>query len=388
MSRADESSVLGYSQLSPQSVLERRKILPYLGSERYSPRSLKYMAATTGKKRTSSKTKAMKKGASKLRAPIAMAHRRTTGLPSIDGNPYLPGGCVRIRHREYIAEMPGTSDGTFSVQGFSINPGIQATFPWLCSVAQNFEEYVFKKLHFAYETEQSTTAPGSLLMMVDYDAADAQPTSKTEIMAHRGATRTPIWGDTTFIATASDLFKTRRLYIRTGSLGPNLDIKTYDVGNFFVACQGTNTAGNLGELYVEYDVELYVPQLTPAVLKSAKLVSGSGISAAAPLGSDPVTSGDLPVVWSGSTLTVSTVGSYLVHMQLNYTGTGSGPGVSGSGTATVTTIQTNYGAGQSSTLLLVVVASPGQTLSLSVSLGAAVLTAGVLRVSNYQASLS
>jgi hypothetical protein len=52
-------------------------------------------------------------------------------------------------------------------------------------------------------------------------------------------------------------------YVRSAGVPANTDIKTYDVGRFYVATSNTpSSPTTLGELYVTYEIELITPQLS------------------------------------------------------------------------------------------------------------------------------
>lgn len=170
-----------------------------------------------------------------------------------------PSG-VRIRHREFIWDITATNP--FEFDEFDVNPGITATFPWLAAIASRFESYRFHSLKFIYEPAVSTSASGAVMMAIDYDASDAGPANKTTLMSYKDAARAAPWDHCEFVASSDDLHKLKTHYVRSGVV-PNTDIKTYDVGKLYVATQGQDATWNnlVGELYVEYDVELLTPQL-------------------------------------------------------------------------------------------------------------------------------
>lgn len=178
-----------------------------------------------------------------------------------------------VTHREYIQDVTA-ADANFRNNTLSVNPGLATTFPWLSAIAGRFESYLFRRLHFIYEPICPTTTPGAVMMAVDYDAADSAPTSKVVLMAYRGAVRSAPWNITRFDATRGDLrkFGVQR-FVRTTSNPANTDLKTYDVGNFQIATQNTpGTPTTLGELYVEYEVEFYTPQIPTSVVRSQRNV--------------------------------------------------------------------------------------------------------------------
>jgi len=194
----------------------------------------------------------------KVFAPVAIGRVRKMTKPQIRS---LIGSDARIsvRHREYLGEITSTGTGFTNFQ-FPCNPGQAATFPWLSVLAANYEFYRFKNLKFCFETEASTATAGSVMLAIDYDASDAAPVSKTELMSYLGAVRTPPYEEADFTADSKDLKKiVNNHVVRLGAVPANTDIKSYDVGTFNIAISGI-AAGVVGELYVEYECELETPQ--------------------------------------------------------------------------------------------------------------------------------
>lgn len=225
-----------------------------------------------------------------------------------------------ITHREFLGDLVGST--AFNVTQYSINPGLLSSFPWLGQMGNNWESYLFKRLEYYYETSSPTNTSGSVMMAVDFDAADAAPTSKVQMMTYEYAVRSSTWEECEYLAHTLNLekFGVQR-YTRGGNLASNLDIKTYDVGNLFVATSGqADSTTVIGEIYVEYTVEFYTPQSNPAAVilaNSAKIASGGSVSKGAPFGTSPTVYGGLPVtISSGNTMTFDQIGQYLIEIQL------------------------------------------------------------------------
>jgi hypothetical protein len=203
-------------------------------------------------------------------APTAMSLVTKTRAPTIKTT---NRGFVVI-HREFIQDVTA-ADSNFRNTTFSVNPGLATTFPWLSAIAGRYESYLFRRLHFIYEPICPTTTPGAVMMAVDYDASDTAPTSKVVLMAYRGAVRSAPWNITRFDASRGDLrkFGVQR-YVRTAAVPANTDVKTYDVGNLQLATQNTPaTPTTLGELYVEYEVEFFTPQIPTALTRAQRNVT-------------------------------------------------------------------------------------------------------------------
>jgi hypothetical protein len=135
----------------------------------------------------------------------------------------------------------------------------------------------------------------------DYDAADPAPTTETIASTYNGAVEDAVWKDS---CCELDVKMFRELFIRTGALAQNLDIKTYDIGNFFSCTTDASSASPIGKLWVEYDIELINPQLpATGISTTATVISGGTVTVANPLGTVPVAAGGFGQSISGSDVT-------------------------------------------------------------------------------------
>jgi hypothetical protein len=235
-----------------------------------------------------------------VQAPVARGSVRRVGNPQQQG---LANGDLVVAHREYIEDVSGTV--AFTAQSNSINPGLPGLFPWLSGVAQRFESYKFEKLVFDYETQAPTSATGTNVLAIDYDASDVSPTTKTQAMAFRSSVRSPSWSDASLSCLKEDLDKRTSFFVRKGANPTGTDVKLYDVGNLFVCTQGQANTNAIGELYVEYRIRLMTPELGNVGQGEAVWGEFNGTSNAAPAS---VVQGNLPVTYAstGSTTSVTT----------------------------------------------------------------------------------
>lgn len=172
---------------------------------------------------------------------------------------------ITITHEEFIADIVRTNS-VYTSDTFSINPGVASTFPWLSTVAGRYESYTFERLDFIFKPMVATTQAGSVMMAVDFDAADAPPTTKTQLLSYQGAVRGAPWQPFRLGTTSIDRKKlVSERMVRTGVPPSGTDIRTSDAGNLFVATVGTGAATvTLGELHVSYKIRLRTPQITTA----------------------------------------------------------------------------------------------------------------------------
>jgi len=227
-------------------------------------------------------------------------------------------------------------------------------------------------------------------MGIDYDAADAAPTSSLQLASFWGTRDSAVWQNTDFSADTQDLqkFGVKR-YLRYGNLASNLDIKTYDVGNFFIASEDCADTSNIGILYVEYDVEFQTPQLDASALISS---NSAKISATAPVktnlfdGGSTITGG-LPVAAAGNTITFNKSGQFLVEAEFTGTGLSAAPVTTGSTSTFVVDDLAIANAGVTGILIVFVSALPGQTFVMNWNTVSTTLTGMLVRVASYSYAL-
>jgi hypothetical protein len=188
-------------------------------------------------------------------APVSMGFRDEFSAPQMS----VRGQNTIVRHREYVNDV--LSSINFAVTStYSINPGLVSSFPWLSQIAQRYEKYRIRKLRYTFETISPTTSVGSIMLVPDFDADDLAPTSKTQALSYKSSVRTQLWERIALDVKKEDLSALPQYYIRPGTVS-NIDVKTYDVGNLFVCSSGAVASVIVGELWVEYEVELIAPTI-------------------------------------------------------------------------------------------------------------------------------
>jgi hypothetical protein len=187
-------------------------------------------------------------------APVAQAIGQRTSTPKMFNGKRM----IRVNHRELVQTISGST--TFDVTALPLNPGIASTFPWLSSIAGSFEQYRFNKLRFHYVTRAPSTYIGSILMAPEYDALDSSPASEIVASQMDGAVEDSPWKEQYLDFSVQDMFPMGpRKYVRTGTISSS-DLKTYDAGTAFICAVSCADTSAIGKLWVEYDVELHIPQ--------------------------------------------------------------------------------------------------------------------------------
>lgn len=318
-------------------------------------------------------------------APVAISNMITTRKPRIN----VASSGVRVQHTEYIGEVFGSVN--FTSTAYSINPGVGNTFPWLSLIAGLYESYSFRNLQFHYCTQKATTTNGVVMMAVDYDANDTAPPSKLQVMAYEGAVRCQPWVNEVFTCSRAglDVFKNR--YVRLSTVA-NTDLKTFDVGTFYVCTQGNADASVLGELYVTYDVEFSTPQYNTtgwASLGSNKSTGSTGISSLLLLGSNPT----MNIAGSGMNINYSNLtgvysftspGEYLIVYSHTTTAATTGtPAVALTGGSLVSTVNAAYSANLANITFTVSIKNAGDTMTITGVTPGAGVTNAQLRIASY-----
>lgn len=178
---------------------------------------------------------------------------------------------VRIAYKEYLGDVTThpTTIGAFNITQFTINPGNEITFPWLSSVAQNFDQYeprgiIFEFRSTAVETTTGTASLGSIIMASDYDLYDEPYKSKLDMLNSAYSNEAKI-SDSVIHGIECDPSANGKNTYFVRSMGTTAagDITDYDICNFYVATQGGGlpAASSIGSLYVHYEFVLKKEQL-------------------------------------------------------------------------------------------------------------------------------
>lgn len=173
---------------------------------------------------------------------------------------------VIIRHREYIADISSTT--AFTNRTFSVNPGLASTFPWLASIASNFEQYKWRGLIFEFKStsanalNSTNTALGSVSIASEYNVNGAPFINKSQVLNNMWTcTAKPSETFIHPIECAPEFCATTSLYVRSAAPAGHQDLRLYDLVNVQVVTDGSQAAANVGELWCSYEIELFKPQI-------------------------------------------------------------------------------------------------------------------------------
>lgn len=209
-----------------------------------------------------------KRNQRRLRAQNKTSRRRrrserTVSQPVARSKQVINRGALRsltITHKEYVRDVVKlTGVDNYIIE---INPGLKASFPWLSSIANNFETYRFLKFEVEFIPNVGTQTNGAIALVPDYDPADDNSaSSKSKLFAYEDSVRSPLWQGARMKCSARNLAKMKSFFIRSGPLSANLDIKTYDTLQYITRLTGATGDTIYGELWFHYTVVLQTPQI-------------------------------------------------------------------------------------------------------------------------------
>ncbi len=230
-----------------------------------------------------------------------------------------------VCHREYIRDWTGVSP--FTNQGFYLNPGDANTFPWLASIAQNYQQYKFHGIVFEFKsliTDYVTSgSPGVVVMATNYNAADPLYYTKQEMENSEFAVAVkPTVNLMHGIECAVDQTSVPIKYIRTGAVPDGQDRRLYDLGLFQFANQGSPNQ-LIGEIWVSYCVEFFKPILPNTVGGNilSCFISRSGVVDAAPFGTTTASAyGNMNVSASATAITFDVIPNCFYAIAISWDG--------------------------------------------------------------------
>lgn len=194
---------------------------------------------------------------SSVRAAAAIGTCFTLGRPSIERR----SQGMRVRHTEVYTtvESDPTTIGQFHISSPVLNPGSAAVFPWLSTVAKDFEFYVFHRLHAFFVPRVATSVQGAIQLAPEYDVRDPIPATSMTVVSMEGAAEGPVWRH------LEVEFLKRRMFATNPKrkVGTGLNPDTAAARLLISTEGGAEKSQVYGRIYFEYDIELFSPAAVP-----------------------------------------------------------------------------------------------------------------------------
>ncbi len=167
------------------------------------------------------------------------------------GNRQL-NGAITIKHRELIADISTLGP---TVRSWVVNPAMGNTFPYLSSIARNYDKYKFNSLRFFVVSSAPTNYGSRYYLAWEPDSTDPVPqvsngsVPSQHLMSMQHSMSTSVWQSAGITIPASSE--------RYTNMFPDA---LKDHGRVILATPGYTSTFTL-ELYVEYSVRLSEPQV-------------------------------------------------------------------------------------------------------------------------------
>lgn len=176
---------------------------------------------------------------------------------------------TRVKHREFVQNVVIPADPiVFHNSRIVLQPGLRASFPWLASLAGNYQEYQFIGCVIEFRSlasDSAATLPmGSITIATNYDTADPNYPDKRHMQNSQFCVSgKPSHGLIHPIECDPKITFVPIKYTRTGAGAEGTDTRLYDHCNVQVATEGlAGSAGEtIGEIWISYEIALYKPQL-------------------------------------------------------------------------------------------------------------------------------
>lgn len=186
-----------------------------------------------------------------LTAPVSMGTTvsRPRNKPSVTST----SQGVVIKHAELASAVVAASDATYRCLNFIANAGSSGLTPWLSNVATSYEKYRFRSITLRYVPMCSTASAGRVGIGFDYDSSDPVPGDRTEFFSLTSQMTSAVWAPCSLSIKTDNVFRFVGTHYST-------DNKLVDLGQVLVYTEGTTSSLACGDLIMEYEVELIMPQ--------------------------------------------------------------------------------------------------------------------------------
>lgn len=217
------------------------------------------------------------KGLKMLKTWTGFGDYKIVGNSLIEGSTMAEGGvpqivtrgrATRIVYKEYIGELyTAPTIGGFNSVSFTVNPANLMCFPWLSTIATQYEQYIPHGIIFEFKSSASDTTTaaslGTVMIATDYDVQDSAYTSKMEMLnsAYSSESRS---SNSQYHGIECDPDELQRKVFYGRSEGEVVtNPKDYDLCKTTFATQGGGLAANqsIGSIYIHYDIEFIKEQV-------------------------------------------------------------------------------------------------------------------------------
>jgi hypothetical protein len=184
-------------------------------------------------------------------------------------------GAVTITHRELVGQFNNSAalvvNGTVGGTIYKLNPSNGILFPWLQSIASNFDQYKFDNVRLSYVPLCATTETGRVALYFDKDSQDPLPADRVELANMPHLSETAPWAESQ-LNVPVDKVK------RFTNDNTTADQKLVDLGQIGIATYGGGGTNPVGDLFIHYTVTFFEPQPSAGIFETEQTGAGSSNS--------------------------------------------------------------------------------------------------------------
>lgn len=194
------------------------------------------------------------------RGPTSIAKKVVGNRPLIVSK----GGSTVVHHRELVSTVsnnPVFTTNNNNTQSQRLNPMNGVTFPWLATMAANFDQYEFLRVELDYVPMCSSLTPGRVVLWFDKDSQDPLPVDRVAVANYLHTANSNAWTPNKLTIPTDRI---RRFVFDNVTA----DLKLIDLGQFGWSVYGGTDTAQIGDLYITYTVQLIEPQSTRSLVQT------------------------------------------------------------------------------------------------------------------------
>jgi hypothetical protein len=173
------------------------------------------------------------------------------------------GGSYRFSRKEYIMDIDGNTSAFNLVATIPIQPGIASFLPWGNGIANLYDMYRFHRLRFCYYNKTSSGNKGEIALVFEPNPKDSPPGTLVAALNDSIHYTGSVWVNGCLEVPRENLNRYSKFLTRNAIVAS--DITTFDVGSLWVITSKNLDNTTIGQLWVEYDIEYFSPQVDSGV---------------------------------------------------------------------------------------------------------------------------
>jgi hypothetical protein len=194
-------------------------------------------------------------------------------MPNFSGSAH-----TSVRHAEFVGYI--NSSVAFSEQTFEVSPTNVLLFPWLSSIANNYEKYRLHGACFMFVSTSASaigstnTALGEVMIATQYDV-NRNEFSSPEAMKQTHYISSGPPSEDMLHGIECNEFSSNWFFTdpNASDASATVDRRFHDCAEVTIGTYGAQAASVIGELYVIYDIEFSCPSLPRGGQQVARLYS-------------------------------------------------------------------------------------------------------------------